>query len=394
MDLDQPSTNSEDTLIFIALHPKITKMKRILKHLKNFMEAKQSTDPTDRFNIIAFEEMGPIYYEDFVYDQEHILAAAEEIAPSLSRPNIMGGIMVAITFIIDVFKQVSEKTFRLIVLMDKTTPPLEHQDLVLDLVNQVKDMPFFIDFVRIDIDNPGGDLELIRFVKRCNGEVFFAEDDGRGLAKVMEELAKKKEVARDFFGKRKVKLINPENLPFYENLADALHYVDEDELESKICHICQEKGELVKCPICEAPSHAACLAMWAENSNIGVEHLFRCDQCFNLLKIPKDFMMQVKAEGFSKIHQQQVEYNPQAQYELLKEKEARSAPGLKTTADPLGGMGGQDDWGVVEETGWGDDEAEGFDFEKDEDLQIQWCSECGKMLPPEVKFCSSCGAKL
>ena len=64
---------SEDSLIFYGLTPGKTKIGVVQKALKKFFEKKKALDPSDRFNIIFFEENAPHYLEDFTLNPEHIL---------------------------------------------------------------------------------------------------------------------------------------------------------------------------------------------------------------------------------------------------------------------------------------------------------------------------------
>lgn len=400
--MDFELSNSEDTLLFFAVSPKYTNINSLIKETNTFIKNKREIDGTDRFNFIAFEELGPVYFEDFLYEQEYIIDAMKGM--KWGQPNTSGGIFLAITFIIDVFKLVSAKTFRLIVIMDKSAPGIANPEVVLDLVHQVEDMPFFIEFVRIDIDDPKADLEIIRFAKRCNGEVYQADNESSGLRKVFQKLTQKRKIEGSILLKTRsdAHIANSSNESFYENLASDLQYLDNERMKNSICHICREKGELIECPACKSESHAACLAMWGQNSNIGVPHIFRCDQCFNLLKLPRDFVQDVQSGKFMEILKKQIAFKPKDQHEFLKEKEARAAPSLKTGEDPFGMLldnfqaqesAEQARQSSVEETGWLDYDSD-FKFEDDSELRVQMCDDCLKLIAPEWKNCPYCGKKM
>lgn len=38
------------------------------------------------------------------------------------------------------------------------------------------------------------------------------------------------------------------------------------------------------------------MAQWARTSHIGIPHLFRCHNCFNLIKLNKEFVKNVQSE--------------------------------------------------------------------------------------------------
>ena len=98
-------TKSEDMLVLLACHPSISNINKIIKSIESMFKIKKQNDPTDRFNFIAFQENGPIFFEDFLFDYSYIIDALNDLKHSLVPANISGGIMVAITFIIDSFKK-------------------------------------------------------------------------------------------------------------------------------------------------------------------------------------------------------------------------------------------------------------------------------------------------
>ena len=111
------STKSEDCLIFYGFTPEITKMRQVFSSIADFMKNKQITDPSDRFNLIVFQHDGPNYLDHFTFDQAHILKTLKSMSGEITNANIAGGIFIAITFIIEVYKKISEKIFRLLKLM-------------------------------------------------------------------------------------------------------------------------------------------------------------------------------------------------------------------------------------------------------------------------------------
>ena len=109
-------TKSEDCLIFYGLTPELTIFKEIYNSISEFMEKKQSNDPSDRFNLILFLPEGPNYLDHFAFDTNLVLSMLKSVEKDISRANIAGGIFVATTFVIDVYKKISEKIFRLLIM--------------------------------------------------------------------------------------------------------------------------------------------------------------------------------------------------------------------------------------------------------------------------------------
>ncbi len=327
-------TLSEDTLILYGLTPGVTDLNSVFDALREFCDIKISKDTSDRFNIILFQEDGPNYLQDFTLNSEHVLTALRSLEPMLVRANIAGGIFVAVTFIIDVFKKISEKCFRLIILTDSGSHKIPDQYIpaLENLIEKVKDMPFFIDIIRIDVDDdPKEDLKLMNLANKCYGSVHEINDISV-LGSILEILALKREITPFSPFKKDVKEIPEEYHPFYRNLADKLK---KSEI-AETCSICFQKDneELVQCPRCETLSHKKCWAHWAKSSNIGMSDVFRCHNCFNLVNLDKIIIDMIKYEkslkfilGSKATEKDYIEY--------LKSLETEQGPEIIQVEDPM-----------------------------------------------------------
>jgi ribosomal protein L40E len=376
-------------MIIFALNPDATNLDYVLKELDRYFKKKQELDTTDRFNFCAFETNGPIYYEDFLFDPSFIVDALRDMKSSLVRPNLAGGLFIAVTFIIDVFKAVGGKLFRLILLTDRATPLLNNVEVVQNLLDQVLEFPLFVDFVRIGTEDPREDLKLMKFAKKNGGSVFFAKTE-RDIGKIFDSLIEKKKIPKvSDDGKYTISL---ENEPFFVNLAQDPWVVENQEAVGKVCQICRSgSGELVKCPKCNSINHPECLAQWAKMSNIGLPYLFRCMSCYNLLRLPADFAHDVQSGEYKK----RMQIEAANQTALLRQKERATTPQLKLGADPLAGMGFEEmDTSSSFDEGWDMNGSEDFKFQRDDTLQIQFCDSCGSLNMPEVLKCTKCGKKL
>lgn len=370
-------TASEDTMIFFAVNKQYTNLDFLIGLIDTYIQRKQEKDNTDRFNFVAYEANGPISYEDFVFDRELILNALNDIKESLAVPNLAGGIFVSLTNIIEVFKTVSGKAFRLVVLMDQGTRLRNSPMLLESIMTQVIDFPVFLDFVRINTEEiPIEDVELIKFAQKYNGMVYFARSP-KDIPRILDNLLKKKEL------KEKIDKINipPEKTPFFDNLgADLWIHEDTDPDHPLACQICRSgTGTRVKCPQCQSVAHPDCLAMWAKMSNIGLPYLFRCMSCYQLQRLPADFVKDVQSGEFHK----RIKIEQANQAQLLREKEEIKTPALVQAADAFAGP-----------TGWEKEEEDGDlrIIKDDTKLFIQFC-ECGAMNLPEATRCSQCGKK-
>ena len=286
-------TKSEDCLIFYSLTPEVTKLKQVYSSLEEFMKQKQAKDLSDRFNLIVFEKDGPYYLEDFTFDSDYILKHLKSTNNDFGKSNIAGGIFIAITFIIEVYKKISEKVFRLLILIDDGAYKIPSHFLpaLEELIKKVKDMPFFIDIVYIGQQSHEESNKLHKLVNLSKGE-FHEIKNIKELNKILVELSDKKYITIPSFTQQRIRMIFKDNQPFFINLADDPEVVNED----STCSICFQKGNqgIVRCPSCDTIAHDVCWAQWAKTSSIGIPHVYRCHNCFNILKLDKKFVADVQ----------------------------------------------------------------------------------------------------
>jgi len=278
---------SEDTMIFVGISPKISKMKDLDKILQEFAEKKQSIDPSQRFNIILFLESGPIFLDDFTLDFDNIINMLKEYEKENVPANIAGGIMLTGTFINEVYQKISDKAFRLIILMDKGSIPIPdyYYDILYELLDKLKDMPFYMDILWLGQEDEFLFPKLEDLAKRYGGHAYEIRKP-KFLEEKLLDLAKTK-----YSGELKdeaTKLeVSEANIAYYENLAKKPKIL----LTSEQCSICFKKDDVtvVQCPNCDTIAHMSCWALWAKNTNIGIPYIFRCHKCFHLIKLDKEF---------------------------------------------------------------------------------------------------------
>jgi len=298
-------SRSEDTLILYAFTPGVTKFPPVYKALRDFFNKKKEIDPSDRFNLILFQKNAPYYLEDFTLNPEHILNALKSLKKKIVKANLGGGIFVAVTFIIDVFKKIGEKCFRLIILTDEGSFAVAKQHVLVleNLIEQVKDMPFFIDVVLITKKETSKNLALKKLANQCGGDIhdIYSVDY---LPMVLSTLSAKKILIEGLKEERKAFKIPEDHHPFYENLAQ-----DPDKIEKEeTCTICFQKDNtrLGRCPSCQSIVHKSCWSQWAKTSHIGMLNVFRCHNCYNLLKLDKNFVWMVQSGKMPSIEEIEV----------------------------------------------------------------------------------------
>lgn len=374
------STKSEDCLIFYALTPEITKLRQVYNIIGNFMQNKQSIDPSDRFNLIWFQDDGPNYLDNFTFDPEYISKTLKSLGKVITKANIAGGVFIAITFIIEVFKKISEKFFRLLILVDDGAYeiPDEYLPALEELIKKVKDMPFFIDIILMGSPYSNQAQKLLKLANLSNGELYGIKNI-KDLSPILTELSEKKRVSEPSFVKQKLRMILPDNQPFYINLADDTKNVN----NIATCSICFHKDDqgIVKCPSCDTPAHEVCWAQWSETSNIGIPHVFRCHNCFNILKLDKDYIRDVRAGKIPTIAEL-TKMKKRNIIEYLHEIESKREPKVVHTEDPMA----VEIRGMVEAT-----KSQPKEEIKRKKVSVHICPNCSKIMMGDRKNCPSCG---
>jgi len=380
-------THSEDTLIINALTPGITEMDPVYNALTRFTNLKKDNDKSSRFNIIFFQEDGPNYLENFTLNPEYITMTLKSLEPVIVEGNVGGGIFLGISMIIDVFKKISEKRFRLIVLTDSGTLKIAklYMPVLETMIDQIKNMPFVIEFVRIDVDEPVEDSKLMRLTALCNGSIYKIKDIS-SLSSILEISASIKEETTENLNNSNNFVIPKENQRFYINLAD-----DPEELKKpQQCSICFKKNynAIVKCPNCGVVSHKICLSLWSERSSIGIPHVFRCHNCYNLIKLDKEFVRRVKLAKMV----EEAKILPQKDisdiHEYLINLEPKDGPKLVHIDDP---MGIPSEEFIESELLLIEEELDARkDSENQEDVKFILCPHCFKMITNQYKRCPNC----
>ncbi len=419
--------SSEDTIILSALSPNVTDVNIVYEALKQFFEKKKEIDYNDRFNGILFTKKGPRYLEDFTLNQEYLLNAIQQMIPYIADADISGGIFIALTFLAEVYKKISGKIFRIILLTDAKSIPIpeDHLFFIEDLLDKVKDIPVIMDVIRINTDDPKNDLLLMRLARKTGGDIYEIKElkkEGRvtiqelltfkekvtkttirvkrilgdlhekieeqkkpqDLFEVLELLAKKKEIKHDLLN------IPDHNLFFYESLAEKPIETERSKEKEK-CTICftSVNQNMLKCPACGTYTHKICSAIWSKSSNIGIPYLFRCHNCYALIKLEKDFIGLVNSIKTPTIEISNLEDVVLEEY--LESLEKKEGPKLVTSQESLPLLSQKENQNTSESK---KDHGEHFDLKRDKELEIVWCARCGKIVSNEYTRCPQCGAPI
>jgi len=378
---------SEDILILNTLTPGITAMKPIYDAISMFCQIKKSLDKSCRFNIVFFQDDGPNYLENFTLNPEYIINAIQTLEPVIVGGNIGGGIFLAISIIIDVFKKVSEKSFRLIILTDSGSPKISRLYIpVLEtMIYQIRNMPFFIDIIRIDARDEEEDAKLMRLAALCNGKIYHIVEIS-SLPSILEILASnsQKYIKKTNSNKYNRISIPLDNQQFYINLADEPIELKKPET----CSICFEKdyNAALKCPNCGIVAHKICWALWSEDSNIGIPYVFRCHNCYNLIKLDEKFVEKVKLAQQVKKAKILPQKDISSIKKYLEKIEHEEPPKIVHIDDPMGIPSEE----FVETEKFIENPEDFIVDDSLEEVKFILCPHCFKMITNQYKRCPNC----
>ncbi|MFX0144793.1 MAG: hypothetical protein ACFE9C_12025 [Candidatus Hodarchaeota archaeon] len=371
---------SEDCLIFYGFSPGTTKFSQVYNAISDFMKNKCKIDPSSRFNFVLFLHDGPNYLNHFTLDPEYVLKTLKLLKDDIIKANTSGGIFLALSLLIETFKKTSEKLFRLLVLLDENAyriPP-DQFPIIEKLVKDLRNLPFYIDIISIETNNHEENDKLNKIATSGNGE-FYQIRSVQDLKPLLNELAIKKFKMEYLYSRFKLKIAHKETYAFFLSLADNPKAFN----EHAHCSICfQEdiKG-ILQCPSCGAIAHKICWAQWAVSSIIQVPHVFRCHNCFYLLKLDKVFVFNVqigKIPPITKLNNiKKKDIN-----EYLKELESKIEPKIIKSEDPM----------VAEVRAIIESKRSNSEIiQNDEIMTINICPICNNIIIGDMKNCEICG---
>ncbi|MHA1913981.1 MAG: hypothetical protein ACW986_11425 [Promethearchaeota archaeon] len=374
---------SEDCLIFYGLSPKVAKFRQIYDALTDFLKNKQIIDPSGRFNLIMFLQDSPIFFDNFTFDMNLILEALKSSNNSIVRANTAVGIKIGIHLIIQNFKNVSEKLFRILILLDGGSYKIQGDDIekITNIINDTKNLPFYIDILGIDINDKQQIDCLKRFANLGDGG-FYEIDNIKELKPLLIKLSKKKFVNESLFSRYKLKMAQKETQPFYIDLAEDPKVFH----EPRVCSICFQKDleDILTCSSCRTVVHKTCWAWWAKYSIPQILHVFRCHNCFKLMKLDREFVIEVQI-GKIPAMDEFVQVKRKNNLDYLRELESKNQPKLIQAEDPS-----VTDVRTIIKTNKKDSQNE-----EDEILvSFDLCPACNNLKTEDEKQCPICGFDL
>jgi len=320
---------SEDTILFLAIDRKFTEMDAVAKVVGEFFKTKSKLDPTDRFNVLFYTTKGPIFVEDFTFKTDFLLNLLTQYLDKIEKPVIESGMMLALTFILNIYKLVSGKYFRILLVKDMSGPEITRDLFVNEFMDQIKPMPVFLDVITLGSNSENNTTKLQGMVDASQGGTLTTVMSVEDFEELMvKEATTKKAIKVGTWDKKPDFKItaDAEHKAFFENLAANLEPVEHLEASMK-CTVCSKSTSpigdteaLVRCPSCKTLFHDTCLVSWANQSNIGIENVFRCPICFYLIMLPQVLVDDVILGHFESFESYLQEIDQDA---LLKQKDAK-----------------------------------------------------------------------
>lgn len=390
---------SEDTILLFAFTPSdhFIDVELLLDYIGNFFVRKSQIDSSDRFNVITFNKKGPVYFEDFTHYGEELFEKVKEIVRCNESVNLSEGISVALNLFIEVFKTITGKVFRLIIITDKSTPKLEITDYLKDLTNQVASFPMAIDILRIATYDREEEKILSYFIKPTGGTMYYYDNED-DAGNILFDLAQKKKWDKSNYTNNGEFNLTDDNRGLIDFLAADIERLppSSESFDTIKCQICGKGKNLYECPQCGITFHANCLAHWAQYSNMGklLPNVLRCPTCFRILRLDAKFVRDVQSgaildeDTLAYLHNAMVleEYN---QKELLKESDI-GVPNLVSKEEVACNLEiTHDNMNKINK----DIKLEDV-FEEIEDIQVILCPYCGKMITNEFSECIYCGKNI
>ncbi len=264
-----------------------------LKVIKSFVEQKLAIDPKDRTCLATYGSKTQKLCE-FTNDPATIVDSFKNIDIS-GQGEIEEGLAFAIQQLVKEIRKIGGKAPRIFVITDDRRS--EMGDRLEKIGKLAKGLGIFIDVAHLG--NPKKETCMKQLVKLTDGEYAYFNNE-KALINAGRGYASKKQLQNENYTTKAEK----KPPPLVSEVAVELRKPSLGELKdlmrgTKIekCQICyQEKCPTCSahfyscgryCPNCNRPIHLHCATMWAQKSPEAGENIFRCPNCYFLLRVPK-----------------------------------------------------------------------------------------------------------
>ncbi|OLS15918.1 MAG: hypothetical protein RBG13Loki_0458 [Promethearchaeota archaeon CR_4] len=264
-----------------------------LKTIKKFVEQKIAIDPKDRTCLATYGSKTQKIC-DFTNDPATMIESFRNIEIS-GQGEIEEGFAFAIQQLVKEIRKIGGKVPRIFVVTDERR--IDMGDRMDKIGKLAKGLGIFIDVAQIG--NPKKETYLKQLSHLTSGEYAYFNNE-KALGNAGTGYASKKQSQ----GESYVAKIEKKPPPLVSEVAVELRKPNLGELKDLMrgikiekCQICyQEKCPKCSahffscgryCPSCGRPIHMHCATMWAQKSPETAENVFRCPNCYFLLRVPK-----------------------------------------------------------------------------------------------------------
>lgn len=333
--MSNPSTNifnsddfsqSEDLVLIIENSPAFyssdftpNRFLKFIELMTEFVEERVKIDYRDRAFLIVFGDKVLTPMNDYDVFTQNLLSllhsSFDQIESHINIDvqtwalNFQKALQIGIQRCIFTFKQIRNKTLRLLIVVNQLPSglPETYNASLRDTVERTAQrLDIIIDVIHItgaktaslfDIDNS------YKILCDMTGGVYYQIQTANQMEEAFKELVKKKKILlksyvsnREYTTEKQfLEVIASELEPITDILGDADLKCQICFKKDCVCDVLDHYQHLRRCPNCEKIIHNCCSGKWAEQQNsksnfIGFPNVFRCPYCFYLLKVPREFV--------------------------------------------------------------------------------------------------------
>ncbi len=327
-------TSYEDIFFYLDLTKDILKKKELIKAIKYYISEKNKSNLKGHYGLLIFQEEGnPI----FIIDKKDSSIIANTIEENWrTRPKkksfFENGFFYIFSYIAETTRKKS-KINRIIVITDTPSDLSEdYTDALFNLVSKIKNLPTFIDIVRISEKSERffkDDVKLNILTSDTKGGIFYLHDK-KDFMNIIKKLVKPKQLISLIEGQEVKIKIKKEDYDFYSRLAKKLKRTKEEIgikcffCQKDICPFCTNIYDIpLMCENCGSVFHNCCITNYTIKHNIGIPHIFRCPRCDVLLKIKQDDIVKPEDDNIKTVEDyietEDIKTVTETQEDLIKE---------------------------------------------------------------------------
>ena len=307
-------TSYEDIFFYLDLTKDIIKKKELIKAITYYISEKNKINLKGHYGLLIFQEEGnPIFIID-KKDSNIIANAIEENwKKRLKKKSFFeNGLFYIFSYIAETTRKKS-KINRIIVITDTPSDLSEdYTDALFNLVSKIKNLPTFIDIVRISEKSERffkDDVKLNILTSDTKGGIFYLHDK-KDFMNIIKNLVKPKQLISLIEGQEVKIKIKKEDYDFYSRLAKKLKRTKEETgikcyfCQEDICPFCTNIYDIpLMCENCGSVFHNCCITNYTIQHNIGIPHIFRCPRCDILLKIKQNDIVKLEDDNIKNLEE-------------------------------------------------------------------------------------------